>query len=113
MMTYNRGDITLFALHFTDGSKRQKNRPTIIISTDEYHQTRGKAVLVAVTTRVEYSLPGDWIIRDWRVAGLRAPSRALAVIETVNLDLLGPVLGKLSEADLRGVESSLRSVLGL
>jgi mRNA-degrading endonuclease toxin of MazEF toxin-antitoxin module len=113
MTTYSRGDIVLFALHFTDRSGRRKNRPVIILSTDEFHQKRGAVIIEGITTRADYSLPGEWMLHDWKEAGLRAPSRASAILETVDLPFLGPKLGSLSEADLRGVETSLRSVLGL
>lgn len=113
MTTYSRGNIVLFALHFTDRSGRRKNRPVVILSTDEYHLRRGAAIIEGITTRTDYSQPGEWKLQAWKEAGLRAPSRTSAVLETVDLSFLGPVLGRLSEADLRGVDANLRAVLGL
>lgn len=112
MTTYSRGDIAIFSLHYTDGSGRRKNRPVYILSTEEFQRTRRKAIAGAITTNLSQELLGDWIIRDWQAAGLRAPSKALPVLETVELALLGPVIGRLSAEDMHGLEGALKRVLG-
>ena len=112
MTTYSRGDIAIFSLTYTDGSGRRKNRPVYILSTEEFHRARRKAIIGAITTNLSHELLGDWIIGNWQAAGLRAPSKALPVLETVELVFLGPVIGQLSPEDVRGFEGVLKRVLG-
>jgi len=96
------------------GSKR---RPACVVSARPYNDQSPDVVLAMVTSnsaRIQQPGRGDVAIRGWRTAGLRLPSvlRAgrLLVLEQ---RLLGPVLGDLTPGDLRGVDASLRLVLGL
>ena len=75
------------------GSKR---RPACVVSVRPYNDQSPDVVLAMVTsssTRVQQPGRGDVALRGWRAAG--------------------PVLGELTPGDLRGVDASLRLVLGL
>jgi hypothetical protein len=72
------------------------------------------AMVTSNSARIQQPGRGDVALRGWRAAGLKLPSvlRAgrLLVLEQ---RLIGPGLGDLTPADLRGVDAPLRLVLGL
>jgi len=57
------------------GAIKTKRRPAVIISTDLYQTHRPDLVLGALTTQVtSATTPLDYLISDWQLAGLHAPS---------------------------------------
>jgi hypothetical protein len=88
-----------------------------VVSTRAHNDVNADVVLAMITSsslRLQSPHPGDFVIHDWRAAGLLLPS----VVRTARLLVLehrviGRALGDLTSADLRGVDSALRLVLGL
>lgn len=87
-------------------------RPAIVISTDEYNEAGGDVVVAPLTTRTAPSWLGDYRLRDWSDAGLRAPSVVRGKPTTLAQRILGPRIGRVSEADLAGVLAGVRAILG-
>jgi len=111
MTSFKRGDVVLVDYEYSDGTGR-KRRPAYIISTDSFNRSRHKVIVGVITSRVDVCFAGDWILKDWKSAGLHHPSRATSVIRTADFPLVERKLGRLSEEDLRSVEAELRAVLG-
>lgn len=109
---YRRGDVVLVNFIFTDeaGTKR---RPALILSTDAYHQGRKEAIVAAITGNIERLLTGDYLIANWKAAGLLYPSTVTGIIRTTRQTMIYRKLGTLVESDMRAVEQNLRQMLGL
>ena len=97
---------------FTDqsGSKR---RPAVIISTDDYHQSRVDAVLLALSTQKDGGRFGDCVLEDWNAAGLPKPTKAKGVFETISKSIIYKQIGSLTPKDFKRVQKSVRDILGL
>lgn len=93
--------------------RQAKKRPCLVLSSGAYHQERDELVLAAITSNLERVRHGDTALEDWEGAGLRLPSLATAILQTMKRDLVVRVLGTLSPADLARVESNLAMALGL
>lgn len=103
----------LAPMGFTSGVG-SKWRPAVVLSSERYHQATPDVLLAAVTSNVQaLSHPGDWLINDWQQAGLLKPSLAQTKIATVEAAILGRKLGRLSTADMAGLEQGIRLALGL
>jgi mRNA interferase MazF len=102
-MSFERGEIVLLAFPFTSESG-VKQRPALILL-----DTGDQDVLVArVTTQASRS-QYDMVIRDWRTAGLLAPSVVrLDKLATLERTLVRRPLGRLSDVDWSAVQVVLR-----
>ncbi len=109
--TISLGDVLLVQVAFTDLSGSMK-RPAIVVSNDEYNESGLDAVIVPLTSRTSLLRPGDYRIGDWSSAGLARASVARAKPTTVARRMIERRLGTATAADLTGILSSLRSILG-
>jgi mRNA-degrading endonuclease toxin of MazEF toxin-antitoxin module len=112
MIDYKQGDIILVRFNFADESGT-KRRPAVIVSTDDYHEYRQEFIISAITSKMDRTLFGDYLLTGWRDAGLLYPSVATAIIRTVKNSMIERKLGKIQEEDLRLFQIKLREVLGL
>lgn len=112
LTSYDPGDVTIVPFKFTR-AKGTKNRPAVILSIPEYHDSRSDAVMVALTTKLDRDYFGDCIIEDWRGANLPQPCLAKGVIQTIPRAAVKNRLGSLTAGDLQRVRDSIKLILGL
>jgi mRNA-degrading endonuclease toxin of MazEF toxin-antitoxin module len=110
--SFSRGDVLLVKFVFAD-EQGVKQRPCVIVSSDDYHGGRHEVILAAITSNVGRLLVGDHKLEAWRESGLLFPSVVTGVVRTVKRDMIAGKVGALSESDLRAVDDKLRQVLGL
>jgi len=90
------------------GALITKTRPAVVLSTEDYHRHRPDVVLGLITTQLpEPTAPTDCEIRDWRQAGLRAPSYFRLYLVTLSQREVR-VIGRLSDTDWRNVLGCFR-----
>ena len=96
------GDVVVGAF---PGAHLTKTRPAVVLSTPEYHRHRPDVILGLITTRAADPLcPTDCEIRDWRAAGLHAPSCfRLYLVTLLQRDVR--VIGGLTDRDWQAVRS--------
>ena len=108
----DRGDV--FRVRYLFPSQRGiKRRPALAVSSLTYVAGRHEVVLAAITSNTKRLLPGDTLLRDWEVVGLRAASVVTGVLRTIKQSDVEDRIGSLSEEDMRVVEANLRLALGL
>jgi mRNA interferase MazF len=112
MTVYNRGDVVLVGFVFSDESGR-KLRPAIIISSTAYNRARQEVILAAVTSNVRRRLFGDYLIANWKEAGLLFPSVATAILRTIKRTMIERKLGSIPKTDLETFDRELRRSLGM
>ena len=103
------GDVVVGAF---PGARITKIRPALVLSTEDYHRHRPDVVLGLITTqRPEPFAPTDCEIRDWKQAGLHAPSYFRLYLVTL-AQREARVIGRLSDPDWRNVLACLGIGLG-
>jgi mRNA interferase MazF len=109
----SRGDIVLVPFPFTDLTG-VKPRPALVVSGDVYAQHTNDVIVAQITSNVG-GRPrfGDYYIRDWRQAGLRAPSMVRAKLATLAWARVRRTLGQLPTPEMQAVERELRVALGM
>jgi mRNA interferase MazF len=112
MINFNRGDVVLVRFVFSDETGA-KHRPAVIVSTNDYHQSRQETIMAAITSNVDRLLSGDHRISDWKAAGLLFPSTATAIIRTIKQTMIERRLGTMPPADMHAIEQKLREVLAI
>ncbi|MCD6554529.1 MAG: type II toxin-antitoxin system PemK/MazF family toxin [Anaerolineae bacterium] len=112
MTGYEQGDVVLVRFVFTDESGA-KRRPTVIVSTSDYHQGRQEAIVAAITSNVDRMLVGDHLIEGWREAGLLFPSVATGIIRTIKQTMIERRLGAMPNGDMAAIKRQLQYILGL
>ena len=112
-MAFQRGDVVLVPFPFTDLSAI-KVRPAVVVSSALYQATEPDLILAAITSRIAAATgPLDYVLSDWRAAGLRYPSAfkpALATLEPVRVLYH---IGALTAADLAQVTQRVHRALDL
>jgi mRNA interferase MazF len=94
------------------GALVTQTRPAVVLSTEEYHRYRPDVVLGLITTQTSALLaPTDCRLRDWKRAGLRAPSYFRLFPVTLSQREVR-LIGRLSDADWEAVRVCLRVGLG-
>ena len=111
-MPCDRGDVVIVRIRFTDGEGTKK-RPAVIVSGEDYHESRSDAVMVALSTQRAVPYFGDCDLLEWRQAGLPQPTKAKGVIQTIDRSTIETRLGALSSGDYARVQDSIRGILGL
>lgn len=112
MTSFNRGDVVLAHVVFTDGTSTKK-RPAIVVSGSKYHKEREEIIVIAISSNTKRTLFGDVLLQEWQRAGLLYPSTATGIFFTIKKDLVEKRLGTLTSADLTAVEKNLNEVLEL
>ena len=91
------------------GGSGYKYRPVIVVGVRE----DGSLVMMVTGAANKLSLPHDYLIRDWKEAGLEKPSiaRADRIVE-IPAGYLGTAgrIGKLSDADVDAIKRVLAAM---
>ncbi len=109
MTTYDRGDVVLADLPFSDLSG-MKRRPAVVVSAA--HPSTD-LFLLPLTSQTEHLQPGEFLLEDWHAAGLVSRSVVKRGIFTLEGGCVARRVGRLSAQDLARLEHALRSWLGL
>jgi mRNA-degrading endonuclease toxin of MazEF toxin-antitoxin module len=112
MTVYNRGDVVLVGFVFADESGR-KLRPAIVVSSAAYNRARQEVIVAAVTSDVRRRLFGDYLIANWKEAGLLFPSVATAILRTIKRTMIEKKLGAMPKIDLETFDRGLRRSLAM
>jgi mRNA interferase MazF len=105
----HQGDVVWVSLPSAQGSSPQGRRPALVIQHERFNSTRiATAVVVAITSKLKYAdLPGNVRLRKGEAGLPRASVVNVTQVATVDRDLLGPRLGKLTAARLAQVWSGV------
>ena len=88
-----------------------KSRPAVIISSELYHSNRPDVVICFLTTQIAgTNSPTDYVLFDWREAGLAQPSAFRSFFVTVRKTDVNKV-GRLSDTDWNEVQARLKLAL--
>jgi mRNA interferase MazF len=69
-ISYKRGDVVLAPFPFSDQTSL-KQRPALVISVEGFQEQGPDLLIMAMTSQVSGPLKlGEFLIRDWQVAGL-------------------------------------------
>jgi mRNA-degrading endonuclease toxin of MazEF toxin-antitoxin module len=111
---YRRGEVIWVPFTYTDFSGG-KARPAVIVSAPDFTVCRGDYILAAITGQVtaHRGHPTCYTIQDWKAAGLAMPSVVVSHLICLSPLSMGARIGRLSSAEMRGVETCLRAALGL
>ena len=102
-------DVVLAAFPGHEGVKR---RPTVVVSTDLYQSTRPDVILALLTQVARANAPADYVLQDWKAAGLHHPTAFRAYLGTV-LSANPVLIGHLSDRDWREIQARLRLALAV
>lgn len=105
----SRGEVALIRYPFTDLSG-SKVRPATVVNAPHVSKD---VFIVPLTSKTSPLLPGEFLVADWRQAGLNVPTAVKRGIYTVHEDLIIQRIGNLSAADLSNLNAALLAWIGL
>ena len=109
MPTYSRHNLILVRYPFSDLSS-SKVRPAVVVNGP--HVSRDQ-IIAPITSRLTGLLPGEFVLTEWRAAGLNVPSAVKRGLYTVESSLVIKLLGQVAAVDAIQLEASLRRWLAL
>ena len=109
MPSYSKNEIILVRYPFSNllGSKV---RPAIVVNASHISQD---VIIVPLTSKVSPLLDGEFVLVDWKAAGLNVASAVKRGLFTIHQSLVIKSVGSLSASDAGGLDTSLRGWLGL
>ncbi len=109
MPSFSKNEVILVRYPFSDLTAA-KVRPAIVVGAPH---PSADCLIVPLTSRVEGLLAGEFVLADWRAAGLNLPSAVKRGLYTIHGNLVLKSVGRLSALDADRVKLSLRTWLGL
>jgi len=109
MLSYSKNEVILVRYPFSDLSG-SKVRPAIVVNASHISQD---VIIVPLTSKVSPLLAGEFLLADWKAAGLNVASAAKRGVYTVHQSLVIKSIGSLSATDASSLNNSLRDWLGL
>lgn len=106
MTIYKKWELILVPFPFTDLSAT-KRRPALIVSPDTYNSGKD-VVIMFVTSQINTApRPGDYLLQNWRQAGLPKPSLSRMKFATIDKTVILKKLGEIEEIDKKKIAESL------
>jgi mRNA-degrading endonuclease toxin of MazEF toxin-antitoxin module len=109
MPSYLKGSVVLIRYPFSDLTNA-KVRPAVVVSASHPSEDM---LIVPLTSKTERLLPGEFVMRDWKAAGLNVASAIKRGVFTIHQSLVIRRVGELVPIDAKELESSLRLWFGL
>ncbi len=109
MPSYSKNEIVLVRYPFSDLTS-SKVRPAVIVNAPHASQD---VLIVPLTSRTTTLLAGEFVLADWKRAGLNVETAAKRGIFTIHQTLVLKSIGRLLTVDAEKLESSLREWLDL
>ncbi len=109
MPSFSRHNLILVRYPFSDLSS-SKVRPAVIVNAPHISQD---LMIVPITSRLTSLLPGEFVLSDWRAAGLNTPSAIKRGLYTVEASLVIRLIGQLAAGDATQLDGTLRTWLAL
>jgi mRNA interferase MazF len=89
-----------------------KRRPAVIVSSALYHRARPDVILGVITTQIDSARAAtDYLLQDWKAAGLRRTSAFRTFLVTLPRSAITARLGQLSETDWQAVRERVKVAL--
>ncbi len=109
MPSFSKNEVIFVRYPFSDLTAA-KVRPAIVVGAPH---TSVDCFIVPLTSRIEGLHAGEFVLADWRAAGLNLPSAVKRGLYTIHGGLALKSEGRLSARDADQVELLLRAWLGL
>jgi mRNA interferase MazF len=109
MPNFSKNDIVLVRYPFSDLSD-SKVRPAVVVSAPHVSQD---IFIVPLTSKTASLLAGEFVLADWKAAGLNVPTAAKRGLYTVQQTLIAKTVGRLTPRDSSELQRSLRGWLDL
>jgi len=109
MPSYSKNEIVLVRYPFSDLTS-SKVRPAVIVNAPHASQD---VLIVPLTSRTTALLAGEFVLAEWRSAGLNVETAAKRGIFTIHQKLVLKSVGRLLTVDAEKLENSLREWLDL
>ena len=109
MPSYSKNEIVLVRYPFSDLTSA-KVRPAVIVNAPHASQD---VLIVPLTSKTTTLLAGEFVLADWKGAGLNVETSAKRGIFTIHQTLVLKSLGRLLTVDAEKLASSLREWLDL
>jgi mRNA interferase MazF len=111
MPVCDRFEIAVVRFPFVD-APTAKRRPALALATADFVRANGHGIFAMITSAKRSAWPSDISLRDWREAGLPAPSVLRWKVFTLHEAVILDRVGRLAAFDETAAESGLALLQG-
>jgi len=104
-----RGEVWWVSFDPSIGGKIQKQRPAVVISNDVSNKYLNRVQVVPITNKVEKLYPSEAYV----TVGGRQGKAMTDQLATVSKERMIKLIGRVTEAEMMGIEKALRIQLSL
>lgn len=104
-----RGEVWWVSFDPSIGGKIQKQRPAVVISNDVSNKYLNRVQVVPITNKVEKLYPSEAYV----TVGGRQSKAMTDQLATVSKERMIKLIGRVTEAEMMGIEKALRIQLSL
>lgn len=114
----NRGDILIGSFPHADGSN-PKERPVLVVQSDDYNRRIRNVIVATITSNLaRLDDPAHYLIDVATADGAGTGIPMTSLVSCLNLSViprqaLGRRIGRLTQAQMEGIDQCLRKALGL
>jgi mRNA interferase MazF len=109
MHNFSKNNVILVRYPFTDFAAA-KIRPAVIVGAADSFDD---CLIVPLTSRTQDLHSGEFLLAEWKTAGLNVPTATKRGIYTVHFSLILKSVGRLSLQDAKRLKQSLQEWLDL
>jgi mRNA interferase MazF len=109
-MNFSKGDIVLLPYPFTD-LKTTKVRPAVVVAPEDGRYS--DIFVVPVTSRITALSAGEYVLKNWNLAGLNVPSAIKRGCVLVDTKIILKKVGTCSKTDINALNKALKLWLAL
>ncbi len=109
MPSYSKPEIVLVSYPFSDLTGA-KVRPAVVVNATHASQD---LFVVALTSKTGNLMQGEFVLEEWKEAGLNIETAIKRGIYTIKQSLVKKRIGKLKDADAAQLDVSLREWMDL
>jgi PemK-like, MazF-like toxin of type II toxin-antitoxin system len=109
MPSFSRHNLILVRYPFSDLAS-SKVRPAVVVNAPHVSHD---LMIVPITSRLTNLLQGEFVLTEWRTAGLNIASAVKRGLYTVEAGLVIKLIGQLAAVDATQLDGSLRMWLAL
>ncbi|MDA9818079.1 type II toxin-antitoxin system PemK/MazF family toxin [Flavobacteriaceae bacterium] len=109
-MTLKPFDIVIIPFPFSDDIDKQKYRPALVVSSEEYNKKTGCSVFIMITSAKHSSFYNDYVIKNYDGTNLQSGCIIRYKFFTLDNTIVKQTIGRLNDDDIPNIKDNISNL---